>query len=214
MEFTLIEFLSIFLGVLSCVLGIIAIWLSFAFYKLSGKVSDHLKDSSQKINYNVEKLEEMFNLLYSKTFSLMKETMEDIRTKAFDKNSNSFEELIESKMIVAKDNLRNEFLDMINGQDDPSTKIKELDELVEESIQLESKVTEEALSELILKSLNTASNKNEEVKTKELIRLIHKEYSIPIKSVYTELNKLVRNGSIEITDDDIMSDSSIIKIMS
>ncbi|MFJ7756308.1 hypothetical protein ACQKGI_20045 [Peribacillus muralis] len=81
-----IEVFSIVASVFSIVLGIVAIWLSVVFYKMSEKSSKEIEKSSNAINSNVEKLDVLFDKMYTDTFGMVKETVSDMRQYVYKSN--------------------------------------------------------------------------------------------------------------------------------
>lgn len=76
----LLDILNIFVSAISIVLAIVALWLSIYFYQQSKKDADTLSKASTDIAASVVKLEKLFDTLYSDTFSMMRETVTDMRT--------------------------------------------------------------------------------------------------------------------------------------
>lgn len=76
---TILDVISLISGIASLVLAVIAIWLSFAFFKLSSAASKSTDEAAKGISASVERLEKLFDKLYSDTFSMMRETVTDMR---------------------------------------------------------------------------------------------------------------------------------------
>ncbi|QPQ35882.1 hypothetical protein [Lysinibacillus sp. JNUCC-52] len=81
-----VDVIAIFSGAASLVMAGLAIWLSITFYKMSDVSAKEMKDSTNKINSNVEKLEKMFDTMYADTFTMVKETVTHMR-KQVDRNT-------------------------------------------------------------------------------------------------------------------------------
>ena len=79
MQLNIIEVISLTASIASLVLAIVAIWLSLVFFKLSGATSEKANEASRSVMSSVEKLEKIFDKLYSDTFSIMKDTVSDMR---------------------------------------------------------------------------------------------------------------------------------------
>jgi hypothetical protein len=75
----LTETVSVLASIASLVLSIVAIWLAIVFYRLSNEASKNISDSSKQIGASVDRLEKLFDKLYSDTFSIMKDTVTDMR---------------------------------------------------------------------------------------------------------------------------------------
>ena len=76
---TIAETISLIASIASLSLAIIAIWLAIVFYKLSDQASKSTTDAAKGISSSVERLEKLFDKLYSDTFSMMKDTVTDMR---------------------------------------------------------------------------------------------------------------------------------------
>jgi len=74
-----IEIISLVASVASLILATVAIWLSITFYKMSSQASRATEDAAKGISASVERLENIFEKLYSDTFSVMRETVTDMR---------------------------------------------------------------------------------------------------------------------------------------
>lgn len=74
--FTTISFVA---AIVSVTIGVVAIWQAFALYKLSSASADQAKDTFRRIESSADRLEKIFDRLYSDTFSMMKETVTDMR---------------------------------------------------------------------------------------------------------------------------------------
>lgn len=85
------EIFSIFSSVTSIILGIIAIWLSVVFFRMSDKTSKEAEKSASSIDASVKKLELLFEKLYSGTFDIMKETVTDMRKHVYSVSSSTQE---------------------------------------------------------------------------------------------------------------------------
>jgi hypothetical protein len=75
----------------SIVLAVVALWLSVVFYRMSSNEAQRSQRSAEEISSNVQRLEALFNSMYSDTFSMMRETVTDMRAhvwKAQDEDKN------------------------------------------------------------------------------------------------------------------------------
>jgi len=73
------ETVSLVASIVSVIIGGFAIWLSVTFYRLSNKISEDTKEAAKGISASVDRLESLFDRLYSDTFSMMKDTVSDMR---------------------------------------------------------------------------------------------------------------------------------------
>lgn len=74
-----LDTLSVFSGVASLIMGALAIWLSIVFYKMSSESEKRMETSANETKANLEKLEKIFDRMYTDTFGIMKDTVSDMR---------------------------------------------------------------------------------------------------------------------------------------
>jgi hypothetical protein len=70
---------SLVASIASLILAVVAIALSIVFYRMSSQMSESTKEASKNIGASVDRLEKLFDKLYSDTFSMMKDTVSDMR---------------------------------------------------------------------------------------------------------------------------------------
>jgi uncharacterized membrane-anchored protein YhcB (DUF1043 family) len=74
-----LNMISIIASIVSVIIGGLAIWLAVKFYEMSSKNSEKLEKSSTDISSATSRLETLFDKLYADTFSMVKDTMTDMR---------------------------------------------------------------------------------------------------------------------------------------
>tara|TARA_R110002073_G_scaffold277589_1_gene441452 strand:+ start:2115 stop:2864 length:750 start_codon:yes stop_codon:yes gene_type:complete len=74
-----IELVSLIASIASLILAIGAIWLSIAFFKMSNEASKATTEAAKGIDSSIQRLENLFDKLYSDTFTMMKDTVTDMR---------------------------------------------------------------------------------------------------------------------------------------
>src|SRR5690606_40579380 len=74
-----IEIVGLIASITSLVLAVGAIWLSIVFFKMSNEASKATTEAAKGIDASVKRLENLFDKLYSDTFSMMKDTVSDMR---------------------------------------------------------------------------------------------------------------------------------------
>ncbi|BCV54221.1 hypothetical protein [Shewanella algae] len=107
MEISWLEIFSIVSSLVSLIIGGFAIWLSVQFYKMSVKSSEKLERSSSDISSATQRLETLFDKLYSDTFSMVKDTMNDMRQHVW--NSDSVKDKEGDRLNTLKEELTKEF---------------------------------------------------------------------------------------------------------
>lgn len=73
------DWISVTASVASLILAVVAIWLSIAFYRMSSTLTERTTEAAKGIGASVDRLEKLFDKLYSDTFSMMKDTVQDMR---------------------------------------------------------------------------------------------------------------------------------------
>lgn len=136
---TTFEVISFIASIASLILAVGAIWLSIVFFRMSNDAAKDTTAAAKEIQSSVERLENLFDKLYTDTFSMMKETVTDMRHHIWKKPINSStddENNQESKIDELKNNIKNELIAIIdektkdgsNGANEE--KIKELEESI------------------------------------------------------------------------------------
>ncbi len=209
---------SILSIILSIIIGGFAIWLSVTFYKMSNKISEDTKDAAKGISDSVRRLESVFDKLYSDTFSMMKDTVTDMRKHIWPVKEQSAEEQkkIEEEANAKIGELQNayfhEIKNILTRIGDTDSKIddveKNLKELVEGAIQGVRKVESEAQEE---KSITDVANVishifkgRDDVPVREIIKTYDKYYpeDVIIDALKFLLDKgpYLANGEIDNLD--------------
>jgi vacuolar-type H+-ATPase subunit H len=165
------EAFSIASAAVSIILGAFAIWLSIVFYRMSVDSSNRIQESSKDLSSTVNKLEKLFEHLYSDTFSMMRDTYSDMRKYVWPEATGQESEIIdqiETRTDNKVSNIRRELLQQIDtiaaqvgGADMKVNQLRtELSPLVEEAISrsrhAEAEAREETLRDVILRQLRSA----------------------------------------------------------
>ncbi|MEA4286496.1 hypothetical protein VBS75_25210 [Klebsiella pneumoniae] len=130
----------------SLVLAIGAIWLSIIFFKMSDVASKETTAAAKDIQASDERLENIFDKLYSDTFSMMRDTVTDMRQHIWRKPDAGTPSSVtedEDKIKELKNSISQEIISLVDekfknmGSNDE--KIKEIEDSVKTI--LESKLT-------------------------------------------------------------------------
>lgn len=93
------------------VLAVIAIWLSIVFFKMSSTLATSTTEVAKGLGAGVERLEKLFDKLYADTFSMMKDTVSDMRKHIWPDDQSTDADLtmeIENKADEKVSELKNE----------------------------------------------------------------------------------------------------------
>ena len=157
-----LEVSSLVASVVSVVLAIVAIWLSFQFFRMSSSISENTKEAAKGIGSSVEKLEKLFEKLYADTFSMMRETVSDMRKHIWPDESTSQEQIdqeaerkTEAKLGALKRDVQESLSNVLKSQSITEDRLeritKEIGPLVERAMTESRKVEHEAREETIRK---------------------------------------------------------------
>lgn len=73
------EIASLVASIVSVIVAAFAIWLGITFFKMSTQIAEDTKEVGRGLASGVDKLEKLFDRLYSDTFSMMRDTVSDMR---------------------------------------------------------------------------------------------------------------------------------------
>lgn len=129
MTLTIVDVVSLIASITSLILGVLAIWLSITFYKMSAKESKNAENASAQMKSSVDRLEKLFDKLYSDTFSMMKDTVSDMRKHIWNNDSNPKTNQKEIRDLIEQEISK---LKLFDGQDNGNKDevVSELTDLV------------------------------------------------------------------------------------
>ena len=157
------EIISIAVSVASLLVAFLAIWLATKFYEMSTKASEDTREAARGIKSSVDKLEMFFKLLYADTFSIMKETVTDLRKHALSgiESATDISEMVEQKASEKIEKIREEMQSEISriAVETKKTDVKvgeienSITELIEKVIKESRYVEKEAVLETVKDSI-------------------------------------------------------------
>lgn len=205
------EILSVVASTASLTLAILAIWLSIVFFRMSSLLSESTKEASKEIGASVERLEKLFDKLYSDTFSMMKDTYSDMRKHIWpeepiegDKLAEEVERKADDKVNLLKESIDSDLSAVLRQQEMQESQIteirQEMSELIERAItssrQVESEAREETLREHILREIRVLRLGEHPVTAKD----IYKSTEIGVKRLIHELHRMSEEDVISMSD--------------
>lgn len=172
---TVFDVISFIAAIASLILAVGAIWLSIVFFRLSSEASKATTEAAKGIEASVKRLENLFDKLYSDTFSMMKDTVSDMRKHIWNKPSP--EERLREKSEISdplKKEIEAHVSKLLNeaGVND-SSKNQELSQKLEES-----------LEELFQKS----KKRKQSIKTARVISTLEEVQPISLRDLTSLLN--------------------------
>jgi Txe/YoeB family toxin of Txe-Axe toxin-antitoxin module len=169
-----VEILSIIASIVSVILAIVAIGLAVAFFWISNRIANDIKEASYKIDSSVNRLETLFDKLYSGMFAMVDDTMKDMREKVFKAPESSDDKLteeIEEKMNSFKKDVSSEISGIIKRQAGTEGKMdniisevnKTINRVIDKSAKLKEETEENYLRRKILDTINILKSNKEKV---------------------------------------------------
>lgn len=204
---TTLNLISIVSSVMSLFLGVFAIVLSLVLYRWSTSAAERSQEAARNIEASVKRLEQLFDKLYSDTFSMVKETYSDIRQHMWPeaRPSDQVEALAEQKadarVAAVKTSLDLELTRLLEKQSNTDTQLQLLtDELrallskaISETQRIEEESRDESVREVILRQLSSLETA---VTLGDMTDLMNDKYGIGASEVMDELEKLKNEGVV------------------
>ncbi len=213
---TALETASFAAAIASLVLAGVAIVLSIVFYKMSAQLAESTKEAARGIGASVEKLEKLFDRLYADTFSMMKDTVSDIRKHAWgeapDESTGVLEEAekrADEKMESLRERMEGQVSKVLEGQQLTDGRVKqigtELSQLVgtaiEDSRHVEHEAREEAIQRYILRHLHMQRGRSRGVKADAIVSDVREHF--PGCNPIHELSRMRERGVVAWGTDDL-----------
>ncbi len=190
--------------------------MSVVFFKMSNEASNATTEAAKGIDASVKRLENLFDKLYSDTFSMMKDTVSDMRKHIWSGNETPTDEVKNSKDSIleeadqkaeekvatvkrAMDEQLSEILDRQRVSDGNLTEIKrEMKNLLENAIQtsrqIDSEARDETVREHILKELRKSMRRGRFLSAENLLDLL--SANIPGPRIIGELKNMKDEGLV------------------
>ncbi len=227
---TIIETISLIASLASLILAIVAIWLSFKFFEKSSEASEKTIEASKGISASVERLEKLFDKLYSDTFTMMKDTVSDMRNHIWNKDGKTvskeehIEEELEKKAEEKVDKLKTELSKdltlMFEKQNITGAKLSslknELTGLIEKAVSqtrnLEIEAREETLRDYILRNCRIIKRRKRIIKADDLVERASSDGLNPSK-LLDELVKMKADGLVDFDNPEIRRPDDEIRLL-
>lgn len=208
--FSIVGFIS---TIASLILAIVAIWLSIVFFKMSSDLSKNTTEAAKGIGASVDRLEKLFDKLYADTFSMMKDTVSDMRKHIWPDGSETEENLseevekkAEEKVSELKNEMDNELSTLLKRQKVTDHNLhslrSEIQELLNKAIvssrNVEIEAREETLRDHLIKVLRTFRRRRRLIKAVDLVERL----PFPPHRIITELQNLKDEGLVEFESSD------------
>ena len=207
------EIVSIVASIVSVAIAGFAIWLSVTFFKMSTKTSTHIDEAATVIASGVNKLEKLFDRLYADTFSIMKDTVSDMRKHIWTEKgptedvSEIAEKKANEKIKEFRKEIKSELSTMLTQLGKTDTKLtgvednieKLIDRVIKQSRRVEKDALTETLRDKILEQLNILRDKGDRIKVNDVVELLGSKFGI--SNILKELIQLQKENIIILSPD-------------
>lgn len=214
---SVIDLLSLVASIASLVLAIVAIWLSVVFYRMSTKASEATTEAAKGIAASVERLEKLFDKLYSDTFSMMKETVTDMRRHIWPEEESAEHESAmaevegkaDRKISELQQGIETQLNTVLAGQkiaEEKNLALQlEMRELIARAIRtsrrVEFEAREETVREHLLTALRSMRRLDRNLKVDAVVSRLSDTF--PVRRVISEIQKLRDENLIELSPDEV-----------
>lgn len=208
---TIVGFIS---TIASLILAVIAIWLSIVFFRMSSTLANTTTEAAKGIGASVERLEKLFDKLYSDTFSMMRDTVSDMRKHIWpesktggDDLTQAIEKKADEKVGILKEQMDSELTRLLHGQKTTEANIgslrQEMRELIDKAISTSRRAEVEAQEETIRDRVVSFLRKMRRIKPYvTALELVEAIRDCPPSRLRDELKKMEVEGLIQMSDTD------------
>lgn len=207
-----IQLVGLIATIASLVLAVVAIGLSIVFFRMSAELAESTKEASKGIGASVERLEKLFDKLYADTFSMMRDTVSDMRRHIWPEEGTSIEELAaeadqktEEKLGDFREHMEEELNKVLSRQVAQEDRVRSLlalmDQAIESTREVASEAREETIREHILRYLSGR-------RRVEIIELFEELPVSPVR-VRRELDRLAKEGLIKLDGESFSADTTV-----
>ena len=206
------ETISVVASIVSVIIACFAIWLSVTFYKMSTKISEATGEAAREISSGVNRLEKLFDRLYADTFSMMRDTVSDMRKHIWPETgvTEDVKQVAEQKADEKIEELRKEMSTELSNivkklglTDVKVGKIRSymeslLDKVIVQSRSVEKQALSETLRDDVLKALANFASKLDIVWAETIAIALMEKYHF--SDIFKELVALSQENIIEFPD--------------
>lgn len=217
--------ISLIATVASLILAIGAIWLSVVFYKMSVAASNSTTEAAKGIASSVERLEKLFDKLYSDTFSMMRDTVSDMRKHMWPEDDADGEKAIElaeqkadEKFSELRRSMEGQLASILQRQkitEDKFLNVQNemrglLDRAINRSRQAETEARDEALREFVLRAIRVVSQTHTVVHIDDIVENLREKGISPTR-ILRELRRM-RNEELVHFNSDVLQPSTEVRL--
>jgi uncharacterized protein YpuA (DUF1002 family) len=208
-------------GIISVILALFAIWLSLALYRMSTKASDSIEQASNSIGASIDRLNSLFDRLYSDLFSITRDTVTDMREHLWpssvevSRKDDQADEIASAKVDELKNQVTEqiqEAFDRIGLTDDRIATLQSsvfplVNKALEESRSVQEDARQEALRRFILNTIQNLKRRRGRAVADDLVLRGTSEFAGG--EIISEVQKLRDEGLVEWRGDAVQPDTEI-----
>lgn len=208
--FSTFSAVSFIASVASLILSVGAIALSIVFFRMSNEASRVTTEAARGIAASVERLEKLFDKLYSDTFSMMRDTVSDMRKHMWPAEAPEQADAIEEtekkadeKLSELQNSMEKQIAEVLEKQklttDKMGSLTSEMGAIIEHAISrsrlVDVEAREETLRQRVLGAIRRLANAEGKVTVGDIVDRL--QHTFPIVNIVGELRKLEAEGRIE-----------------
>ncbi len=216
------DLISLSSSIASLILAVLAIALSIGFFRMTSQLSTSAKEAAKGIGASVERLEKLFDTLYADTFSMMRDTVSDMRKHIWPDESGDTEKLAdeaekraEKKVGEVKKNIDKDLAKLLQRQEITDVKLTavrdEMSDLIDRAIsdsrRVEVEAREETARRHIMRKLRRLLRLKRSVTAENLVESLGGD--VPAHIVIRELHEMANDGLIELSDEAVQPTTEI-----
>jgi exonuclease VII large subunit len=222
---SIFDVVSFIASIAALLLAIIAIWLSIVFYRMSNEATKATTEAAKGISASVERLEKLFDKLYSDTFSMMRDTVSDMRKHIWPVDDNEQEKVVEEaekktdeRISEVRKAIESQVSEMLQRQKITDDKMKSLqgemrvliDRAIVRSREAESEAREETIREHILRAIRVLMRSKRVVTISDIIEKAGGIFST--QRIVSEIERM-RVDSLIRTSSDMLGPATEVRIL-
>ena len=207
-----VDAVSLVASIASLILSVLAIWLAFKFYELSKESAEAATNASNDVSSTVARLEKVFQMQYSDTFSMVRDTYTDFRRHllADSEASARSEQLAETHASAKAKTLKDEATNQVTrilataatGPAPRSSAQHEINaivtDVIDRSLAVNREARDEAVKEQIVEYLLATSGPNTRWRVGAVVSRFRERFQLSaiVKSLYDlhRSNVIALNG--------------------
>jgi hypothetical protein len=213
---------SLVASIASLILAILAIVLSIVFYRFSASASNATIEASKGIAASVERLEKLFDKLYSDTFSMMRDTVADMRKHMWPEDPSEQETVLvetegkaDEKINNLKESIEAQLQTVLQGQKLAQEKNQllqsEMRRLIDRAIlssrRVQAEARNETVREHILRVIRTLRRRQRRITADGVVERLADTF--PASMIVNEMRRLREEGIIDLDSKEMLPGSEI-----